>query len=540
MRRRGWWAAAGLLLALAGCGSRSEGGGARPAAGDDPIAAAGAGAVTLAMWSGAWDRLAALEEAVVAAAPPAERGRIAAFAGQARREISTPWHLVRVLARIGHLPAPPEELPGLDESRPLVVSLLLPPCEHEAAAASAAAWIAGQGALEPVALRSRLVVPSTRPAETAAALRRAASAGGMTADGAGAVTHHVQDGALIRVAAGERLVVVDVVLGAPADLSAGRRAALLTEPPAEPVHPMLGRAGPSVARLQVRFDGLARVAPCTGMSKMIDAFAAVGSGGVHQMLMQGYSEVLASAVVMDPAGRLVSDLVADLPAADGPARPVLALRLTAEGARALGRDPALARGAPVSPLDVDWTRIALEAPRSPALPGGGAVRDAAELVHECGWSCSVYLGAGNGLGLLAPVLAEEPAFLRDLATRLAAGMPALREARVQLTGAALILQPLGAGEAAAPAVTAAAAAPAAQADAAAPDRCYLSALAAVRQHLARAVSSDPAHAPVIFQGLRATAAGDLACARKDAALARRIGALERALGLLEQLSASTR
>jgi hypothetical protein len=503
----------------AGSGKKLDEGAAQPGSALEVIAAAGdRGAVVVAMWPAGWDRLDELQAAVAKALPEAARPELQEIAGELRKEIDSPWSVVRAAAKRLRLPVP-DPLATADAARPIVLSIAEPVGDCESTLAAAAAALAAKGAMPPAGLRSRIVIPVADPRALADSLEAT------TGRGLGRLDAGVfGDGErLVRIAAERSWVVVDLVTGANLGaLDQAGRARMLgpVRRPAKAVHPLFAGARPSAVRVHVRLDRVAAAGMASGTAMIVSALAEVREPEVVRLLAAGWSEVLAAPLVADPASTLFSDLVIDLPAAamNAPAAYLLA---TDAGMAALAADPTLAAGTTITSVDVQ--AIGGKAPRAPIFQKASSLGDLATPVHECGWACMVYLGLGNGLPLLAAAERFEPGIVEQ-----AWKTPGLPAIRVALAGRVLVVEPLEPAKGAA--AWAGAITPPARPAPSAAEACFQRALVELRGDLRFIGHEEAARTREVADHFLEAAKADLDCAAGDRDLAPRVAAIRAGIG----------
>ncbi|HUS64273.1 MAG TPA: hypothetical protein VMZ28_07005 [Kofleriaceae bacterium] len=431
----------------------------------------------------------------------------------ARAEAGSAWGILRGVAarlRLGELPAAP---PGLDAARPILLALGTPIALPEEQMAALAASVSDRKARRPSGLRHRIVLPASDAGALADALTAALPA---------------TDEHITRVTRRAKHVTVDLVVGLGLSMldEAGRARALgPVDRAADGLSPLFTGGEASLARIHVRLDRLGDVGASAGAT-MIDTILAEPDIGVGPAeVMQGMAEILTAPLAVDPATRLFSDAVIDVPAA-APTHAALFLVATPRGQKVLAMDRGLASGKPTAPGQLDLALLSAAAPDVPHQMPGASAAELAESVHMCGWPCSVYYGFGNGLGFLRAFEAEEPGFLAKTATpvlaRAAAG------ARLTLAGSVLVVEPMAPAEGALTRARTATPRAAAESPALA---CYLDALTALRRALLMAAEQS-AETAGILDHVTTSEAEHLACAAVDPLLGQRVAALRAAIASL--------
>lgn len=508
--------AAALLMVVActRAGKKPDDAAAQPGTALEVIAAAGdQGAIVVAMWPAGWDRLDQLEAAVAKALPDALRPELQEMAGEVRKEIDSPWAVVRAAAARLRLPVP-DSLAAADGSRPIVISIAETVGDSETTLAAAAASLAAKGAMPAAGLRSRIVIPVPDPRALAAALE-AAIGRGLKRQGRGVFG----DGEhLVRIVAEPTWVVVDLVVGTNlVALDQAGRARVLgpVSRPATVVHPLFAGAQPSAMRIHVRLDRVAAAGMASGTAMIASALAAVHEQEAHRMLAEGWSEVLTAPLIADPATALFSDLVIDLPSAAMNA-PAVFLLATEAGMAALAADPKLAAGTTITSVDVK--AIGAKAPRAPIFQRATSLGDLATPIQECGWACMLYLGLGNGIPLLAAAETFEPGIVDR-----AWAMPGLPAIRVSLAGRVLLLEPLEPARGAA--AWASRITPPARPAPSAAEACFQRALLELRGDLRFIGREEAAKTREVADHFLEAAKADLECAAGDRGLAPRVAAI---------------
>ncbi len=476
------------------------------------------GAVMVAVWPAHWARL----DAMLATMPPPARELFAWDVAQLR----SPWSLLRALGTQTLGISLPEELPGFDARRPIVVSAFAPTSTFETiGAALAATFKTKSTALPPAGVRHRVSIPASDPKAMVAALRAALTSLPALDD-----TTFGDGERLIGLTAGASTVSISIVMGSGlGTIDAATRDALLGGRGewTPRLHALLADPEPAVARAHFRLDKLADAGTMLGISRMARWLVEDGRPAPVAIFAAGYSELLTAPLMMDPATMMVSDVVVDLPAADRFA-PATYVVPTEAGRAALAGDAALATGKPMPLVDLDPAAIARNA-KLPAVAGDGAPQDVGTLVHQCGAPCFVWLGLGNGMRLLEHVDRSD---VREMITNRVSP-----DARATLLGGALLVEAFGT----------AGAGPVKRARALRPtriepspgSRCYAAALLALRDHMQRA-SGSMERAGEILGAFTTAQRSNLDCAAADPALAARVTGIRDMVGALRDLSSAAR
>jgi len=524
-----------LLAAALASGACSRTPGSRPARAPDGVfeALGDQGAILIAAWPGRWkEGLDALRPALIPALPGPAGAEAIEGLDLLRAEIGSPWGAARAVAAKIDLPAMPESLPGLDPARPLLLAAMIPIDSAEAILADLAAAMVGRRSPSPSGMRHRVVLPATDPAAAAAALDAALAVGMDTVPGMDGV--RVGHGRLVRVSKGASWVAVDVVMGIGLGLldQAGRERFLGPVVPAPARHhPLFAADAASVARVHVRLDRLADAGSSLSAGLMARALVQVGSGDVGAILLQGSAEALTAPLILDPRARLASDFIADLPGS-APAAPVLYVVATEAGRAALRADSQLAAGAAVPVQRVDLAAIARPTRPPEVLQSVKSTSDAAQLVQQCGYVCTLYLALGNSPFLLQTIERAAPGTIATSIQPVLAGSGLFGSARASLVGNVLVVEPLG------PAPDAAARARAIEPRPAAASKesdCYVRAIGRVRLAFVLAGAAQPEAAGVALDPLTEAIGPDLDCASASEAFAPRAAKLRELVASLRKL-----
>jgi hypothetical protein len=503
----------------------------------DPAGVAGDdGAAMIALWPAHWNKLPEVLAVMGQVAP-----ELAPGLAIARSELASAWSVIRLLAGRTLIAKLPETVPGLDSSAPIVISAFTPLQTIEAQAASLTAALATQKPPLAAGMRHRVRIPASDAAQLAGALEQALAtvdpddesplrlvAPGIYGD----------DERLVRIAPGGGAVEVTIVVGfALSTLDEAGRRRVLGEPGTGPIamHPLLADPTPSIARIHLRLDRFSAVGPGMAMAYMTSALVRFGDDSPGPMLMQGYSEILTAMLVTDPSTALVTDVIADLPASPSSA-PALYVIATDRGREVLGKDAALASGVATPIRKIDLIDTAEHAPLPAIFDQVKSLRDASTLLHECGWTCPIYLGLGNGIGLVRIAEAEAAGATQRGLEELMTETPALGRVRVTLVGSVLVVEPMGTSTGATERVRGVKPrVPTVVSEAA---RCHTLATLALRSQL-RLAADEGAQATAILDRFLTDQAANLACAAKDPGLADRVAKLRETIASLRALARAT-
>lgn len=519
-----------LALATLGCSDTSKspsgpGGGTGGASDDD------GGMAMFVVWPAHWDKVPAQLDALAGKLPEEAREEVSEVAAMVRRDLASPEAVIAVAAKQLLRVQLPEKLPGFDARQPIVISAFAPLGTIDEAAVSIAGFITKQTPIAPIAVRHRVVLPASDPAALLAAIEAglADSSLDKIADPDAPPTYGNED-VVVRFVRGPKAVSMTVAQGV----------GLTTLDPAGRDRVLGGRAvwtpalrGPladpsaSVARAHLRFDRFAQTGPLTGMIMIARVVADVNESMVVEMTKQGFAEVLSGELLMDPSAAVVSEAFADLPATTAFA-PTLYLRLTPAGLAAMRRDAALAAGKPIGVASIDLRAAAAEAPIA-AIAEQAKLRDVATLMHECGPSCAVYLGLGNGLRLLSLAGGD------DIKETLAA-VPQLQLTRLTLSGSVLSVDPFEASNTAFGAAVRKLA-PASAPNSSAEHKCHAESRIALRAAL-RVGAFDDDRTPQLLAMYETEQRANLDCAARDAALAPRVAKVRELVTMLRETTAT--
>lgn len=414
MQTRALIATVALLLAIGACKKKSARSESAPTSAAIEASRASlaqtddeGAAVYLTIWPKHWDKRQTALTSTLASLPPAFLPPHITEAVQqfVNSELPDPWSLLEMTAsklmQI-ELPARPK---SLDATRPIHITAMATLGRAEQVGVDLAAHLQGSLAeaaekLQPFGLRHRVQLPATDADALASSLRAAMASNSALTALADDPTTRRSNTRLVRIRAEGPWVFVDIVTGdALHRLDAAGRSEFLGAPLkslASP-HPLVRSQAPSIGRLHLRMDRFANASAMLGMLQVVGALTSYEGEHRKLLLSAGMSEILTSYLVMDPGHDLFSDAVLDVGAGD---EPMLRAFLVASetGARLLETDATLASGKPAALSSIEWGALVARTP----LPQHFAIQDSQilspqDLVHECGYSCTVWAALGNGL-----------------------------------------------------------------------------------------------------------------------------------------------
>jgi len=498
-----------------------------PAQADEPLAVANdsvdtvfdaagfGGMVEVALWPKNWEDLVAASDRVIPKLPSSMQAQAKGVRDQVLKPGNI-WTVLHIVAEKAGLSAFPESLPGLNEGRPIVISIGRPVSAFESVAAK---LIQAEG-MPFAGLHSRIVLPADDSHEAMEAVQ-----GALTAKNYSITTNSPHErvlqnaDALIRLQAAKLYLSVDVVTGnglesAPPDV-------FDDSTPERSVDSLIRHSDPAVARILVRYGAMEKVSTLLGMTMVSRALGSAAAENRIPMFLEGYAEVLSIPALMDPRGRVNTDAMFEVTAGNEPSVRALLL-LTEQGAKALaiGMKPGVA----ISLDKVNWAAIFKGSPVAPTLASLNA-DSALQLIQESGFAGWAYNLSGNSLGMWnlwakgAGSKADE-----SLKSTLAAN-PLYSEIFLRMSERSLEIEaftPQGA--------TAAAAFPTAATTALSKSEvCYRDAQSQLRSAFHAYVSMDPATAGAPLRKAIAASGESLACAEADPALEPRVKAVQATL-----------
>jgi len=335
----------------------------------------------------------------------------------------------------------PHQPAGHDLDRPIVASLFAPMGTFEQLGMETAKREIDGNQPGPAANIHRIVFPATDPTAVSEALL---SAIGKKLPSRGANTLG-DDETVVRIKPQPTWVTVTVLSGERLAKITSSDIAKFPTAAATAADRLFASDEPALARVQIRMGILISAAPYMGMRMLEQAIGAAAKDWRTLIMMKGYSELLASQLVMDPSGAANTDVIAEVPASASSSLHI-AMVLTDTGAKAFKADSKLASGVTVAADSLDWSAIVVAAPLPPiyVLADNPTAAGWLNLIEECGWACMLYALGANALSGLRVAYGGAPSELKDVISHLLSNAGGLSSAQVTLTESLLIVEALGA------------------------------------------------------------------------------------------------